>query len=112
MPYQRNVSASSGGDIARYLSPMKLFEYLACGRPILSSDLPVLREVLNPKNAVLLPPDEIEAWVAAIRELRHNPAQCAAMAAQAQQDVQQYSWEARAARILAASEVSSLNSNG
>jgi glycosyltransferase involved in cell wall biosynthesis len=112
MPYQRNVSASSGGDIARYLSPMKLFEYLACGRPILSSDLPVLREVLNPKNAVLLPPDEIEAWVAAIREVRHNPAQCAAMAAQAQQDVQQYSWEARAARILAASEVSSLNSNG
>jgi len=44
MPYQSQVAASSGGDIARYLSPMKLFEYLACGKPILSSDLPVLRE--------------------------------------------------------------------
>ena len=42
MPYQRQVAASSGGDIARYLSPMKLFEYMACERPIISSDLPVL----------------------------------------------------------------------
>ena len=41
MPYQRQVSASSGGDISRYLSPMKLFEYMACGRAICSSDLPV-----------------------------------------------------------------------
>jgi len=112
MPYQRNVSASSGGDIARYLSPMKLFEYLACGRPILSSNLPVLQEVLNPQNAVLLPPDDLESWVVAIRELHHNPAQRATLAAQAQQDAQQYSWEARAARILTASETPSLNFNG
>ncbi len=63
MPYQRQVAASSGGDIARYLSPMKLFEYLACGRAILCSDLPVLHEVLNPENAVLLPPDDTQAWV-------------------------------------------------
>ncbi len=37
MPYQQKVEASSGGDISRYLSPMKLFEYLACERAIVSS---------------------------------------------------------------------------
>lgn len=104
MPYQRQVAASSGGDIAPFLSPMKLFEYLACGRAILSGDLPVLREVLNEGNALLLPPDDLAAWVAAICELRAQPDRCAALAAQARRDARQYSWEARAARILAAAE--------
>ncbi len=101
MPYQKQVSASSGGDIAKYLSPMKLFEYLACERAILSSDLPVLREVLNPVNAVLLPSDDPDAWVTAIRDLQQNPEKRAQLSAQAQQDAQQYSWKARAEKIMA-----------
>ena len=31
---------------------MKMFEYMAAGRAIVSSDLPVIREVLNERNAV------------------------------------------------------------
>jgi glycosyltransferase involved in cell wall biosynthesis len=100
MPYQRKVAASSGGDIAKFLSPMKLFEYLASGRAILSSDLPVLQEVLTPQNAVLLPSDNSAAWVAAIRDLQSRPQKRAALAAQAQTDAQRYSWEARAEQIL------------
>jgi glycosyltransferase involved in cell wall biosynthesis len=104
MPYQRQVAASSGGDIARYLSPMKVFEYLACGRAILSSDLPVLREVLNPDNAILLPAEDTGAWATAIRYLQDNPDFCARLAEQARRDAQKYSWEARARRILEPSE--------
>lgn len=100
MPYQRRVAASSGGDIAHYLSPMKLFEYLACGRVILSSDLPVLREVLNERNARLLPADQPGAWAAALRTLAENPAQGQSLAEQARRDAQQYDWQARAARLL------------
>jgi glycosyltransferase involved in cell wall biosynthesis len=100
MPYQKRVAASSGGDIANYLSPMKVFEYLACGRVILSSDLPVLREVLNDRNSLLLPPDDPAVWVAAIRNLRSNPQLRQALSAQAIKDAQQYSWETRAAKIL------------
>jgi glycosyltransferase involved in cell wall biosynthesis len=100
MPYQRRVAASSGGDIARYLSPMKLFEYLASGRPILSSDLPVLREILNPDNAVLLAPDDVDAWVAAVRSLQADPERRTALGRRARQDAAGYTWEARAERIL------------
>lgn len=100
MPYQRRVQASSGGDISRYLSPMKLFEYLACQRPIISSDLPVLQEVLNERNAVIVPTAEIDAWEQAIQELRQNPARGQKLAAQARLDASRYTWEARAARIL------------
>jgi glycosyltransferase involved in cell wall biosynthesis len=104
MPYQAHVAASSGGDIAPYLSPMKLFEYLACGRAILSSDLPVLREVLNPKNAVLLQPDDIAAWAAAVQALQNDPGRCEGLGKQARRDASLYTWEARARAILAGLE--------
>lgn len=100
MPYQRAVAASSGGDIARYLSPMKMFEYLACGRAILSSDLPVLREVLSPQNAVLLPAQDIEAWVEALENLRHDPQRRARLGEQARCTAQGHSWSNRAAMIF------------
>jgi glycosyltransferase involved in cell wall biosynthesis len=100
MPYQQQVAASSGGDIARYLSPMKLFEYLACGRPILSSDLPVLQEILDVSNAVLLPPGDVSAWVRAIQALRLDPARSARLGEQARRDASRYTWEGRAAQIL------------
>lgn len=100
MPYQQRVAASSGGDIARYLSPMKVFEYMAAGRPILSSDLPVLREILSPQNALLLPPQDIQAWVAALQTMQTHPERGRALAAQARQDVQRYTWKRRAEIIL------------
>jgi glycosyltransferase involved in cell wall biosynthesis len=100
MPYQRRVAASSGGDIARYLSPMKLFEYMACGRPILCGDLPVLREVLNPENAVLLPPDDVEAWVEALESLKNDPLRRLTLEARTLSEVKSFAWERRAERIL------------
>ena len=101
MPYQRRVASSSGGDIARYLSPMKVFEYMACGRAILSSDLPALQEVLTPQNAVLLPGGEVGAWAAAVNELRNSPEKRRRLAEQARRDVRQYEWKIRAEKILA-----------
>jgi len=100
MPYQQRVSASSGGDIAPYLSPMKLFEYLACERAIISSDLPVLKEVLNSDNAILLPHDDIEAWVDALQRLKTDPKYLSGLASQARQDAERYTWKERSARIL------------
>ncbi len=102
MPYQRRVAASSGGDIARYFSPMKVFEYLASGRAILSSDLPALREVLRPENALLLPPESLDAWERALRTAMAQPQRLQALAERARRDAAAYTWEARARRILAA----------
>ena len=101
MPYQRHVAASSGGDIGRYLSPMKLFEYLACERPILSSDIPVLREVLDPEIALLLPPDDIQPWIAALREIEANPGTYRMLGEKARARAGNYTWEKRAEMILA-----------
>ena len=100
MPYERVISVSGGGNTADICSPIKMFEYLASGRAILSSDLPVLREVLNPANAVLCLPEDLPAWEKALANLLADPALCQCLGEQARKDACQYSWRARAQRAL------------
>ncbi len=85
---------------ARYTSPLKLFEYMASGRPIVASDLPALREVLTDgDNAMLVAPGEAGQLAAAIEGLLRDPALGARLAAAAWRDVQAYSWDRRAERL-------------
>jgi len=101
MPYGRNIAISSGGgNSALISSPMKMFEYLAAGRAILASDLPVFREVLDERNAVLCPPEDPPAWTQALSDLLANPKKCAALAARAKTDSARYTWLERARRAL------------
>ena len=79
---------------------MKMFEYMACRRTILSSDLPVIREVLNERNAMLLSPEDPDAWAAALQTCLDDPDTSQLLAEQARQDVQQYTWLERARRAL------------
>ncbi len=101
MPYERAVAGSSGGNSADICSPMKMFEYLACGRAILTSDLPVLHEVLNDGNARFCPPEDVEAWTRALDDLFRHTDVCGALGQQARVDAERYTWVARAHRILA-----------
>ena len=100
MPYQRQIAVSSGGDTAAFASPMKVFEYLAAGRAILASDLPVIQEILNESNSRLLPPDDVEAWADALGSLLSDPGQRDWLAAHAREDASQYGWVTRAERVL------------
>ncbi|MBI5401600.1 glycosyltransferase family 4 protein [Candidatus Wolfebacteria bacterium] len=81
-------------------SPIKLFEYMASGRPVVSSDLPSLREVLNKKNAVFAKPDDHESLAKAITSVLTGEKLSAELAEQARQDVQQYTWNNRGKIIL------------
>jgi glycosyltransferase involved in cell wall biosynthesis len=100
MPSQRHIAGSSGGDIGGVASPMKVFEYLAAGRAILASDLPVFREVLSESNAVLAPPEDVDAWVQALDNLSAHPDRRARLGEQARRDATQYAWTERARRSL------------
>jgi glycosyltransferase involved in cell wall biosynthesis len=100
MPYERRISVSSGGDTAAFASPMKLFEYMAAGRAILSSDLPVLREVLNQDNALLIAPEDVDAWDRALKRLVEDEGLRVKLAENARREADQYSWTRRAQRAL------------
>jgi glycosyltransferase involved in cell wall biosynthesis len=84
-----------------FTSPLKLFDYMAAGVPIVASDLPSLRDVLRHEyNALLVPPGDHVALAAAVRRLRSDRALAERLGTQARSDVQQYSWDARAVRLL------------
>jgi glycosyltransferase involved in cell wall biosynthesis len=100
MPYSRTVATSSGGNTAAVCSPMKMFEYMAAGRAILTSDLPVLREVLDDGMALFCPPDRIDLWSAALGSLLEDDEKRQALGQQARRAVERYSWIERARRVL------------
>jgi glycosyltransferase involved in cell wall biosynthesis len=100
MPYGRTIAGSSGGNSADICSPMKMFDYLAAGRAILSSDLPVIHEVLNEKNAVFAAPDDLSGWAEALSGLLKNPDLRRRLGDQARSDAASYTWQARAERAL------------
>ncbi|MCA2002012.1 MAG: glycosyltransferase, partial [Chloroflexi bacterium] len=100
MPYSRSISASSGQDIAEVINPMKMFEYMASGRAILSADLPSIRETLNEGNAVLCEPEEIDKWRLEIESLLADEPRRLALGAQARRDVEELTWVKREERIL------------
>jgi glycosyltransferase involved in cell wall biosynthesis len=85
-----------------FTSPLKLFEYMAAGRPIVASDLPSIREVLaDQRNALLIAPGDTQALTAAIRRLKDDRALGRRLAAQALSDVAEYTWTKRAERLEA-----------
>jgi glycosyltransferase involved in cell wall biosynthesis len=100
MPYQQSIATSSGGDTSLVCSPMKMFEYMAAGRVILSSDLPVLREVLDESTAIFCPPEDAGAWKAALQKLLEDKSLRQRLGLQAQQAVKVYSWIERSRRVL------------
>ncbi|HSV85856.1 MAG TPA: glycosyltransferase, partial [Levilinea sp.] len=100
MPYERSVAVSGGGDTADVCSPMKMFDYMAAGRAIISSDLPVLHEVLNEGNAVFCSPGDPDAWEDALAKLLADPAYRVALARQARRDVNRYTLQERARQAL------------
>jgi glycosyltransferase involved in cell wall biosynthesis len=87
----------------RYTSPLKLFEYLAMGRPIVASDLPAFREILTDGDtALLVPPDDPRALAQALSRLSADPPLAASLASRARALAPSFTWAARAERLEAA----------
>jgi len=101
MPPQKTVLLSDGRtDIANCMSPLKLFEYMASHRPIIASNLPVLREVLDDSMAILVPPDDVNAWITAIKRCEDRAVREALAERAYQAVVERYTWKKRAERAL------------
>ena len=99
LPYQPEI------DTVATMSPIKVFEALAAGRPIIASDLPTIREILTDgQTALLVAPKDNAAWVDAIHRLRDDPELALRLAASAKSLAERYTWEGRAQGILAAIE--------
>jgi len=83
-----------------HTSPMKMFEYMASEKPIVASELPSFKEVLNEDNCIFVEPDDPEAMAIGIKKALNDFALSERISSQAFQDVQKYTWDNRAKKIL------------
>ena len=81
-----------------YTSPLKLFTYMASGTPIVASDLPSIREVLQDDLCYFVEPDSPKALAKGIEEALTSPS-AKHKAALARREVEHYTWESRAKKI-------------
>jgi glycosyltransferase involved in cell wall biosynthesis len=103
VPLLKKVTLEGGrGDISRWTSPLKVFECMAHGKAIVASDLPVLREVLqNGVTAVMVPPEDINAWSVALKDLMRNRALMSKLGLAARNLLEEkYTWDRRVESVL------------
>lgn len=96
VPWQRNEQTM------RMFFPNKVFEYMACGLPIVASDLPSLRQVVGQAGCgLLVRPDDARAHAQAIVYLLNHQEEARRMGLRGREAVHTlYRWENEEARLL------------
>ena len=100
MPYENSVMVNSNNlDTSKYMSPLKMFEYLASGKIIISSNHKVLKEILvNKYNSFIVKNNSAPEWIKTIKKIfktkninkiNHN----------AKKTAEKYTWFKRAEKI-------------
>lgn len=94
------ILANIKENISRFTSPLRLFEYMALGLPILATDLPVFKEILiHGENAWLVKPGDPVALAEGIKFLLENPEIAENLASKAKKMANNYTFFERAKRI-------------
>lgn len=90
--------------IERYVAalPVKLFEYMACGLPVVISDFPANRVVVaNADCGILVDPSDVAAVAAAMTRLLNDPAEAHRLGQNGRRAFQtQYNWQALERKLL------------
>lgn len=95
------MTSTARNDLSyRWTSPMKAFEYMACGATIIAANSPSIREIVSTKNAFLYETDSADSLAAEIRSVVDNPEEARRRGEVALVESREYSWRGRARRIL------------
>lgn len=84
----------------RHTSPIKMFEYMASGTPIIASDIPSLREILTDETCLFVKPSDTKLLALSVQKLFDNPQIAERIGSQAAKASAEYTWDRRAGKIL------------
>lgn len=104
LPNQDHVGVSGNGtiNISRWTSPLKAFEYMSAGLPIIASDQPNLREIFEDGvTALLCQPNQPDEWIHALYRLREDKKLRFQLGNRAKISFEnRFTWSMRAKRLL------------
>lgn len=83
-----------------HMSPLKMFEYMAADRPMISSDLPTVRDVLSEDVAYFCVPGDSADLAKVLSHIAAHPEEAKAKAKAATEKVKNHTWEERMKRVL------------
>ena len=86
---------------ARYTCPLKLFEYMCAGLPVVATDLPSVRSIVqHEREALLFEDGNLHALTRTLARLINDPTLAARLSVQARQTAAENTWQQRGARII------------
>ncbi len=102
MPYQKNIGILAKNlDVSKYISPLKLFEYLAASNIIIASKLPVYSHILkNNFNCIMCNPNNVDDWCKSIKSIFKNPKKYEQIKKNSLKTAKNYTWKIRSNKIL------------
>ena len=103
LPIQDKISVFGGqGNISKYTSPLKMFEYMISGTPVIASNISVLKEILkHNENSLIVEFDNIISWNESLGRLRNNIELKEKISKNAKNEVEnKYTWSIRAKTII------------
>lgn len=102
-PYQQKVGISAKNtDTAKWMSPIKIFEYMSFSKAIIVSHIKVLEEIIEPnKNAVFANHEDVKEWELKVLKLINNSDYHQNIKKNAYRTLKEkYTWDKRANNIL------------
>jgi hypothetical protein len=107
MPYQKKIKGRSSIQIEKYLSPLKMFDYMAAKLIILASDLKIYKHILiNNYNCKLIKLNNDMAWSLNLNNVFINLNKYKYLKKNAFLTAKSYSWENRVKLIFKKFKVS------
>ncbi len=101
MPFQSRIEARSKNlEISKYISPLKMFDYLAAGKIIIATKLKAYRHILkNNENSFLISSKDLNAWKVLIKSIFKNHKKFKRLKLNAKNTAKKFSWNNRAQKF-------------
>ncbi len=106
LPYSSKVYVRSKSiETSKYMSPLKLFDYMASKKIIVASKMNVYKHILNKKNSILIESGSSNLWANKIENIFNNLNKYKKLGNSAYKLVKKYTWSIRINKIIRFSNV-------
>ncbi len=101
MPYAKEVYVRSNNiEVGSYMSPLKLFEYMASSGVLMASKMLVYKHILNKNNSILVKNNSPKEWKIKIEKFFNNKNKYNYLSKNSYKIVKNYTWNLRVKKIF------------